>query len=463
MRKEKVDIIYCVSHGFALRMLLQTDLVGKLSATNKIAIVGPHLDEKYMGSDRNENIQFIDFRPKSSRVLSYLNKFRTYFLEDIKNNIALREKHLLKCNSTRFSERTTYRFLGFVNSIFRKVSWLKKLYSFVEQKFYQSQEAEELLMALEPRLVISTYPVHFSEGLLLAAAKKKNILSTIHLLSWDNISCKGRFPVLADNYIAWGEVMKEELKAYYSIPEDKISICGVPHFDLHKRHIKNQHVEWPFNDIPVGSKVILFAMSAPRFAPKEIDIVEWLAHSINNDSFGEEVYLIVRPHPQNVQGSMADLTWIERLKKLPSKKVKLDLPKLEKSELMWQMKKNDMVEMSDKLIASSLCLNSGSTMSIDALAANTPVAITSFDANFDLPYWSSATRLKDFPHLKKFISIGDIPVSLSFDELDKEIREQLKKGKKLSEGMLKTYEMHCGNPANDATEQVLNQIRTLLN
>jgi len=73
------------------------------------------------------------------------------------------------------------------------------------------------------------------EAKFLYAAKKKKATTLIHLLSWDNITSKGIFPVIPDQFILWGKVMYQELKEYYGTADEAVHICGVPHFDNHIR------------------------------------------------------------------------------------------------------------------------------------------------------------------------------------------------------------------------------------
>ena len=64
---------------------------------------------------------------------------------------------------------------------------------------------------------------------------------------------------------------------------------------------------------PVSNPYLFFAMSSPYFAPREIDIVEKIATWVEENTW-PGLNFIVRPHPQNVIGYLADLNWLPRLK-----------------------------------------------------------------------------------------------------------------------------------------------------
>src|SRR5690606_29360877 len=115
-----------------------------------------------------------------------------------------------------------------------------------------------------------------------------------------NITCKGRFPALSNYFISWGAIMTDELKEHYSIESERIFTTGAPHFDKSKclpsRDKKKTYLEnLGLNpDMPY----LFFGMSSPYFSPKEIDIVERLADQINRDIYGENMQIVIRPHPQ---------------------------------------------------------------------------------------------------------------------------------------------------------------------
>jgi len=324
--------------------------------------------------------------------------------------------------------------------------------------------AQQLIEQIQPRLVVSTYPVNLLEAKTLFAAQQKNIPTLLHLLSWDNITTKGRFPVSADYYIVWGDIMREELKAHYQTPEQNIFTCGVAHFDHHIKIKKQGDYKSKIFDLGLqpDQPYLFVAMSAPRFAPREIDIVEWLAEKIEQNEFGEQLQLIVRPHPQNVQGSMSKTSWLKRLDALKSKRVAIDYPRLVKSKVKWSMQKEDMDHLSKLLLGCSLCINSGSTVSIDALMLEKPVILTSFDGLAKLPYWKSARRLVDYTHLKKLIGLGGIDVAYSYAEFKENIQVYLQNPEHKLEKRRSTLAQQCYRNDDQSTQRVIDAVTKIL-
>lgn len=425
-----VDICYLVSHGFASRMLTQTDLLGRLQqAGQKVAVICPDPSDPVLSAYcAKRGIQLVKFEPKTSFFSEdYLFK-RRYYLEDIENNPALWEKHLW---ITRFHPPRNpirrmlphwYYLMYRLNQVFPAV---RKRFRDQELKYLHSPRAEEILRDLQPRRLVSTYPVALNEAILLHYGNRSRKIETwIHLLSWDNITCKGRFVETADRYIAWGEVMRDEFAAHYNVTHDNVYLCGVPHFDVHC----DPSVQLRIPDVlsalglQVDMPYVMYAMSSPRFAPNEIDIVEWLAGRISKGAFGH-MQLVIRPHPQNVVGDLADSSWLPRLQSLAGlSNVAVALPKLVNGGLQWSMAEQDMFELATIVSGASVVLNSGSTVSIDALIHGKPVLITAFDGAIKRDYWDSARRLMDYPHLKTLQRLGGLEVCNDYRDLENTLR-----------------------------------------
>ena len=447
-------------------MVTQTDLLGLLVASGQnVALIAPdENDENLVGYCKERGIALHKFSPTRTFWSSQYQEARKYFLEDIKSNPVLWEKHVY---ATRYNtsknpwKHVRPRLLLLLYHIRRWLPFLKDWYKQRENHHLKSTEAAQLLKEIDPGCLVSTYPVNFNEAMLLREGNILGVKTFIHLLSWDNISCKGHFPQMAEEYLVWGPVMRDELRQYYGIPPSKIHLCGVPHFDVHVQTRKNPQPYVHLRKLGLESSkpYLFFGMSSPRFAPKEIDIVEWLANCVRKNTFGEDMQLVIRPHPQNVQGSLADQSWLPRLEKLKGWRVGVDFPRLVNSDMPWSMSRDDMVGLSHLLAGSSVSLNSGSTLAIDSLVCATPCILTAFDGNWDLDYWRSAKRLLDYPHLKKLTSDEGVSIAHNFEELTKLIIDITRDPAIRRNEMQLTLEKFCLNSMGCATETVVNTLK----
>ena len=465
-----VDIAYIVSHGFAARMVMQTNLLGKLVETGKtVALIAPDAeDENLRTYCRTTGVSLYEFKPTANRWNDQYAFARKYFLEDIKANPALWEKHIY---ATRYNKaknpwrlvRPWFLYAGY--RMTQAFPAIRKWYQRKEDQLLESNEATRLIELIAPKALVATYPVNFLEGMLLKAAKAQGCKTVIHLLSWDNISCKGHFPQLADEYIAWGPIMAAELKEYYGVSDEKIHQCGVPHFDVHLLNRANPQpgVFLEKLGLKADRPYLFFGMSSPRFAPSEIDSVEWLGKQVTNNVFGKDMQLIVRPHPQNVQGNMADTSWLPRLEALNSDRIGVDFPDLSISKMAWSMQEKDMLRMSRLLAGCTVSLNSGSTLSIDALMCGKPVILTSFDAGEELTYWRSARRLIDYTHLRKLVDCQGVSVVKNYKDLIDSLLKYLNDPNYLINERNYTASQECKNASDGfATERCVEIVKSLV-
>lgn len=463
------DICYVISHGFAARMLLQTGLIHRLTLAGKrIALISPDPEDENLAELRNNPlVQIYDPQIKHSIWDDDYGVKRMYYLEDLRSNPVFWEKHLYSILYTK-SKHPWKRIRPFIyyiiHVLIRYFPGIRRRFQQREKQYLYSAKASALLEKIQPRLVVSTYPVNYLEAKFLHAAKTQGRTTLIHLLSWDNITSKGIFPVIPDHFIAWGPVMYEELKAYYNCADEAVQICGVPHFDHHLQIKKAPAYQALLEDLGLNPQLpyLFVAMSSPRFAPHEIDIVERLAEWIRAGRLGKDLQLIVRPHPQNVQGSLADSRWIKRLDALRSEQVAVDYPQLVKSKVRWSMKKSDMDHLSNLLAGCAVCINSGSTVSIDALVMDKPVVLTSFDGDKKLYYWKSARRLVDYPHQKKFVALGGAKVAYSYEDLQSLLQQYLENPGLHQAERRKALLRECFRNDGEATSRVVQAMRKLL-
>ncbi len=432
--KGNSKVLYLVSHGHTARGLIQTGLFEKLHTRgNELTVLSKDSDDRLEKTLGEKGISTIQYKPPASRFQIQKEVFRAYVNQDIRRNPALYEKYKRKSSRPSKWKRRVFNkvFFTLANTI-RRVPVLKKAYSNWERKSYTDEVAISLLEELMPDLIVSTRPSDPMESHMVGAAKKIGIKVLYYILSWDNITSKGFFPFSADAYVSWGPVMSKELEEYYGVPKEKVTEAGVSHFDLHyvtNRDQENEKILLKFGLNP-DKPFIFFTMSAAYFNPSEMEIIEKLKEQLENDRFGKDMQLVVRPHMQNLKGQTADTSWIPRLERLPSNRVGLDLPNMSDSQLTWSSDQNDMKDYSRLLASCSLCLNTGSTIAIEACLLDKPVIITSFDLDPHEKWFKSATRLNEYLHLKTFYSFGGVELAESFGHLLDLINENISKPEK---------------------------------
>lgn len=454
------DVCYVISHGFVSRMLTQTDLLGKIRKKTSVCILMTKNDKQLEQYCDENKIDYFILPNNSKNFFEYYNK-RRYFLEDIEKNPALYEKHIYATSINPSKNplkllKIYYYFLCY--KLIKILPFIRNNFQKNEKKLLKNNDYEQIFKKINPRLFVSTYPVDINEASLLHYANKsKETKTCIHLLSWDNISCKGKFIELADKYVVWGKIMKDELEEYYKVSDKNIHVCGVPHFDIYQNQENN------FKHITNNKPYMFFAMSAPRFTPNEIDIVEQLAELVSKDYFGN-LKLVVRPHPQNMEGQLADKAWLPRLEAIDKiKNVQVQYPRLNSNSMPWSMHARDMYDLSNTLRNAELVINSGSTISLEAFSMKKDVILTFFDGDVKRDYWDSVRKSADYNHIAKSISYDCFFQAFDYKDLYKHIRNLYENKTSKIEKIEKYFLDQCLSYDGKSTDRVRDSLLKILN
>ena len=463
------DVCYVISHGFSARMILHSGVIPELSKRGvATAILSPGADEPAMIElARRLKFQAVTIKRIQGRVrLIILDHARRYFFEDTETNPALKSKHQ-QARATAGFHPVKYalpRAFLLLQRAARRSSILAGFLRAIHHRLLSSSDVARMLSQIQPRLLVSTYPSNPLEARLLYEAKRAGIPTVCQPLSWDNITTKGEVPVSASYYLSWGPIMTQEIHDYYDAGDADVYECGVPHFDHHCRPQESAEIRAVVTHLGLDGNrpYLFFGMISPYFSPREIDLGEWLARRVRSGAFGSDMQMVVRPHPQNVQGSLADLSWLPRLDALADQRIAIDYPRLQQSKLSWSMEASDISRLAALLAGCAVCLNSGSTLSIDAVLHDRPVVITAFDAGFDFPWWQSIRRGLDYPHLAKMVRLGGVRVTRSYDELERALTDYLRDPQLDTAGRERMRKQECGACDGGASERVASALTTLL-
>lgn len=460
------DILYVLSHGFAARMVLHSDLLPELRARGMgVAALAPNGNaDHFRELCARRGVEPIQAPPIAGLLFGQYGEARRYVFEDYERNAALRAKHQWEvCNpDARLVFNLRSRLGKVVNSALLRAPRTVRLLGRVEPHLLRSSKIRELLRRRAPKLVVATYPVNWLEALTVLEARRLGIPTVGQLLSWDNITCKGRFAAVPDRFISWGPIMTDELGQFYGATGDSVLETGVAHFDMHLRAVEPPVLAGHLRALALDPErpYLFFGMSASFFAPKEVDIVAWMAERVRAGAFGEGIQLLVRPHPQNIRGNMADPKIIARLNDIAGGPVAVDLPEVVGDGL--DMAERDMARLAALLHGAAVTLNSGSTLTIDAMLHDRPVVLTAFDADEELPWWGSARRLVEFPHLKKLLSYGGVEWARSFVELERAVRSYIEDPTKDREARRRALEAECGVCDGRACERIADGLAELI-
>jgi hypothetical protein len=414
-------VCYVLSFGFPARTLLHSDLVPELGRRGiAVSAICPGAGEPEMQAlAANRGIVLHEAPDIHLRILGRYYPLRRYLFEDVRGNPALWTRHLRDVETMSFRHRIVRRAAMALNSRLRNAPGIRRRLGILDSWAFRHRKTRELLARIRPDLLVATYPVDVLDATCLLAARQLGIPTAVQLLSWDNVTSKGRFPVVPDSFLSWGPIMTGELTEHYEVPRERIYETGVAHFDGHAKLIDRELQKRLLTEMGLSPDrpFLFFGMSSPHFAPAEIDIVEELARRIRRNEFGPDIDMVVRPHPLNVSGHLADLSWLPRLRAVAGPRVGLCWPLMRNSKLRWALEEKDLGILVNLMNCCLANLNSGSTFGIDGLAHDKPVVMIFFDGDQEVPWHRSVRRGAEYIHMRKLMDTGGLFGVHSYEQL----------------------------------------------
>jgi CDP-glycerol glycerophosphotransferase (TagB/SpsB family) len=448
-------IVFLFTHGFAARMILRSGIARRLVAHGiRVTVISPNADEAYFQRECQQEQVALEQEPQSTgRIADWFRTYRSYFLDDVMENPALRSKHIERFKHGPSAIRMT---MEITNRRLAKRSWFRTGVRHIECRLNRSQPVKSLLQKLRPDLLVFPNPFGTLETVYLIHARELGIPVICQMLSWDHVTSKGTPLLMPDYFVSWGPMMTKELVDIYGFPQQQIYECGVPHFDVYfrKDNLKPRHRLMPELNLSPEQPYIFYGMVNPLFCPNELEIVAWLADRVNNHAFAQPCALIIRPHPQTIRGYYArNAQELARLYALTGPRVAIDSPPVLSDRLAWDMPKSDMHHLASLLHNSAMFLSAGSTLALEACILDRPVINIGFDGWDELPYNQSARRGLDYAHIVKLLTLGGMRVARSFDELAGHINAYLENPDLDQQARALSAAQECGLQDGQATKR----------
>ena len=248
----------------------------------------------------------------------------------------------------------------------------------------------------------------FREYSICARRQKIPYLGVIG--SWDRPTTKGPICPNCEKYIVNSQVMRSELIKHHSINEQQIEVVGWPQMDIyHDDSLKENKNDFLSQlKIKKTEKILLYAGNASRLGAHEPSIVEHIASQINNGAYGQNIHLVVRPHPQ-------DVDWKTRYAAINSDSEHASYVTVMPSEM------GNLKTMLNTLIHADIVIATQGSISLDAAALDKKIINIAFDGSLSRSYTESVKRWYEMDHYIPVIESGGVTIVNDFKELDTSI------------------------------------------
>lgn len=257
------------------------------------------------------------------------------------------------------------------------------------------------LDAVSPDLLYITDPVRREFDALFFEAHRRGLKTACLVLSWDNVTSKGRINSGFDRILCWNHSMRADVvKMYDRQPRDTIQVVGFPRFDIYRRDLPPEFARAAFMrslGLDPALPYILFACGATSFFRAQPDIVEHICVALDAGEFPSGTQLLVRCHPHD------DVSIYARFRSRAAVVVWPDEARVQGKTLFeLPPRADELLTLAASIRHCAVCVNPGSTVMLDASLADVPVVSVAYDGDQQLPYWQSFRSCYEYSHQQYF-------------------------------------------------------------
>jgi hypothetical protein len=409
-----------VPHGFTARMFLRSTLLPELlKRCEHVGVFAPPAAiPQFQGELTGDRYSFHPLHDRERTVDTLAGFLRLFFADwALTPTRQIREQEEWGKNGVRRALWPAHKIIG--RSAALRRGWYE-----AENRLLPDPFHELAFKWLNPDAVVTaTAGVVVSDVRLIRRARAAGVPSVTFTQGWDNLTSKTIIGARPDRLIVWNDAMREEAVELHGFRRGQITVTGPPHFDPYFRRTGWTDRETFLRGLGLDprKRIVLYATSPQRYFTDSIAVTNMLIQANEAGRFGEDVQLVIRLHPQVIQGQDADdLGAWEQFRG----RVYLDMPRGQ-TGLAADYTPDGIAHIAQLLDASAVTINVASSISIDAAIFDTPIVNLRFDAQPGRPYLQSVRRQYDTDHYKQVLRTGAVRLADSPEQLIEEVRRYL--------------------------------------
>jgi hypothetical protein len=445
--KAPATLFISAYRSVSVRYILYSDVFQELKAKGlRIVLFLKDKDlEYYRGlfEDRNVSVEPILFdramrtlrKNRLNRMLSLIRRCMSGSRDGIENttNQVYLFLHGREMGSN-FKSRAAFRLVRLAAALCRKHVMLRKGLLALESIASPGRLYDPYFRKYRPDILLVSSIGYMIDPFFMRAARRHRckVVSIIH--NWDNPTTKDYRGAAPDHVIVWNEIMKQEIVAFHDIPEDKVHIGGIAHWDIYFNASFHPRPKRDFLDayqLKKDRKLLLYGTSSYMIFRQTFDVIEALLAAAAGDRFVQPVQLMVRLHPayfitDHWGGGQVIGHYQERIERLYRSYPGLIVfahPQVRILNDDIDMPKEDMYLLAEKLHYADILLTEYSTLCIEGAIFDLPVvnaALYHFrDTEKPISY------LETFTHIQRLLSYKASRNARSFDQLVHDINAYL--------------------------------------
>lgn len=344
-------------------------------------------------------------------------------------------------------------FKKLIAQTFGQSKWIRsKLAPGIDNFAYRTRPYRELFKKYQPATLFVP-DIFGAQGLeLLREAKRRGVPSIGMTASWDHFP--KRFEARKPDYLlVWNETLKKEAIELQNYEPAKISVVGVPQYDLftQKEHLLSRERFFKQLNLDPNKKLISFFSSSKR-APDDSDIVDMILRWNDEDRLASKINLYIRPYP----GVISDHEKFDRFQD----KLGVYIDWIERQRLFgdsahaWYPTLEGMIFFMNVLYHSDVVVSTYSSVSVEASVFLKPAININFDGYKVRPFARSIKRSKYKSHFNHVMATGGVKQAESAEDLLKFINEFLTNPEANRDGLIKLQDKMCWKIDGQASRRI---------
>jgi hypothetical protein len=355
------------------------------------------------------------------------------------------------------------RLVGQVAASGVAIQRLENVYFHLLDRFPEVDQYRRLFEKQRPSVVFSSSQRALSAILPVLAAKSLGIPTATFIISWDNLTSKGRIAAPFDHYLVWSEHMRNELLRYHSgVASSNIHIVGTPQFDFYAdRSLLSSREEF-FKSVQAdpARPLICYSGGDESIAPQDQDHVRILMEIVRCGRVAKKPQVLLRPCPVDEGKRFAE--------------VRRDFPELLYSQPSWERLEpgnwsrcvpcgDDVRFLANLTHHADLNINMASTMTLDFGLHDKPVINIAFDVGAPPPSRLPMWEYYGWEHYRPVVSLGAARCARSPEELAGLVNFYLANPAADREGRRRLVELQVGVPLGQSSERIGQVLRQVAN
>ena len=338
--------------------------------------------------------------------------------------------------------------------------WLEKYFL----KRMAAQVPSELaaqVARIKPVAALSTSYVMNWEWPLFKLLQDKKVPTATHILSFDNFSSRGYFPITGfDQYYTWQQRMSEELTYFFGINRERIKITGTPQFDFHvlpEFHC-DRHKTTTMLGIDPERPYLAYCANHLSHTPHEPELIRFLISTLKGTQNYKNYQWVIRLHPMDQYKR-----WEKLFSSDPD--VVINHPwSRDDSNAYWALPTNEeLALLSNTLRHAVATITMASTTALDSCVVDTPVICVGFHPNLGSLEDRYYREVHYSHHYEPIIKSGAVSLSRSKDEFIIALDETVNQRFIRSAERKALVSQLCGLVDGKAAHRIVESLVTLAN